>query len=74
MLLKYPICLQLWETWKIMWALTGFVKILENIKACFYDLDKECSELLNQRKQTELQWLKNPSQINGDIVYQQCKN
>jgi hypothetical protein len=28
--------------------------------------DDECSKLLDQRKQVKLQWLQNPSQINGD--------
>jgi alpha/beta superfamily hydrolase len=28
--------------------------------------DKGCSKLLEQRKQDELQWLQNPSEINGD--------
>jgi hypothetical protein len=29
--------------------------------------DKECSKLLDQRKQAKLQWLQDPSEINGDI-------
>jgi hypothetical protein len=28
--------------------------------------DDECSRLTNQRKQAKLQWLQNPTQINGD--------
>jgi hypothetical protein len=28
--------------------------------------DEECSELLDQRKQAKLQWLQDPSEINGD--------
>jgi hypothetical protein len=28
--------------------------------------DEGCSELLDQRKQTKLQWLQDPSEINGD--------
>jgi hypothetical protein len=28
--------------------------------------DKGCSELLDQRKEAELQWLQDPSEINGD--------
>jgi hypothetical protein len=28
--------------------------------------DKGCSELLDQRKQAKLQWLQDPSEINGD--------
>jgi hypothetical protein len=29
-------------------------------------LDKGCSKLLDQRKQAKLQWLQDPSKINGD--------
>jgi hypothetical protein len=29
-------------------------------------VDDECSKLIHQRKQAKLQWLQNPSQINGD--------
>jgi hypothetical protein len=28
--------------------------------------DDECSKLIDQQKQSKLQWLQNPSQINGD--------
>jgi DNA repair ATPase RecN len=28
--------------------------------------DDECSKLIDRRKQAELQWLQNPSQVNGD--------
>jgi hypothetical protein len=30
--------------------------------------DYECSKLTDQRKQAKLQWLQNPSQINGDSL------
>jgi hypothetical protein len=53
--------------------------IRENIKISakeyldYYELkknrpwfDEECSVLLNQRKQAKLQWLQDPSKINGD--------
>jgi hypothetical protein len=53
--------------------------IRENIKISakdslgYYELRKHkswfnegCSELLHQRKQVNLQWLKDPSEINGD--------
>jgi hypothetical protein len=40
---------------------------------CHYELkkhkpwyDEGCSELLDQRKQAKLQWLQDPSEINGD--------
>jgi hypothetical protein len=32
-------------------------------KPCF---DQECSKLVDQRKQAKLQWLQDPSGINGD--------
>jgi hypothetical protein len=28
--------------------------------------NKECSKLLDERKQVKLQWLQDPSEINGD--------
>jgi hypothetical protein len=28
--------------------------------------DEECSELIDHKKQAELQWLQDPSEINGD--------
>jgi hypothetical protein len=28
--------------------------------------DDECSKLIDRRKQAKLQWLQNPSQVNGD--------
>jgi hypothetical protein len=30
--------------------------------------DNECSKLIDQWKQAKLQWLQNPSQINGDSL------
>jgi hypothetical protein len=30
--------------------------------------DDDCSKLIDQRKQAKLQWLQNPSQINGDVL------
>jgi hypothetical protein len=53
--------------------------IIENIKISvkeslgYYEMkqhklwfDEGCSELLDQRKQAKLQWLQDPSEINGD--------
>jgi hypothetical protein len=40
----------------------GYQKLKHN-KQWF---DDECSKLIDQRKQGKLQWLQNPSQINGD--------
>jgi hypothetical protein len=40
----------------------GYQKLKHN-KPWF---DDECSKLIDQRKQAELQWLQNPNQINGD--------
>jgi hypothetical protein len=31
--------------------------------------DEGCSKSLDQRKQSKLQWLQNPSKINGDNLY-----
>jgi 2-oxoglutarate dehydrogenase complex dehydrogenase (E1) component-like enzyme len=36
---------------------------LQQQKPCF---NKECSKLLDQRKQAKLQWLQNPNQTNED--------
>jgi hypothetical protein len=36
---------------------------LQQHKQWFYD---ECSKLIDRRKQAKLQWLQNPSQVNGD--------
>jgi uncharacterized protein YaaR (DUF327 family) len=30
--------------------------------------DKECSKSVDQRKQSKLQWLQDPSEINGDYL------
>jgi hypothetical protein len=58
---------------------TNWKTIKENIKISakeslgYYELkqhkpwfDEGCSKLLDQRKQTKLQWLQDPSEINGD--------
>jgi hypothetical protein len=31
--------------------------------------DDECSKLIDQRKRAKLQWLQDPSQINGDSLH-----
>jgi hypothetical protein len=31
--------------------------------------DEGCSKLLDQRKQAKLQWLQDPSKINGDTLF-----
>jgi hypothetical protein len=41
---------------------TGYHGLKHN-KPCF---DGECSKLIDQQKQAKLQWLQEPSQINGD--------
>jgi hypothetical protein len=38
---------------------------LKRHKPCF---NERCSELLDQRKQAKLQWLQDPSKINGDSL------
>jgi hypothetical protein len=40
----------------------GYQKLKHNKSWC----GNECSKLIDQRKQAKLQWLQNPSQINGD--------
>jgi hypothetical protein len=58
---------------------TAWENIRENIKTSAkgslgrYELqqhrpwfDDECSKLIDRRKQAKLQWLQNPSQVNGD--------
>jgi hypothetical protein len=40
----------------------GYNKLMKH-KPMF---DERCSELLNQRKQAKLQWLQDPSKINGE--------
>jgi hypothetical protein len=49
------------------------VKISAKENLAYYELKEHkpwfyegCSKLLDQRKQTNLQWLQNPSEINGD--------
>jgi hypothetical protein len=51
------------------------IKISAKGSVFYYELkkhkpwfDDECSELLDQRKQAQLKWLQNPSEINGDNV------
>jgi hypothetical protein len=36
------------------------------LKKCKPWFDAGCSKLLDQRKQAKLQWLRDPSEINGD--------
>jgi hypothetical protein len=57
----------IWET------IREKIKISAKGILCYYDLkqhklwfDEGCSKLLDQRKQDKLQWLQNPSEINGD--------
>jgi hypothetical protein len=56
-----------WETIRVTTEISakdslGYVQ-LKKYKPCF---DEECSKLLDQRKQAKLQWLQDPSEINGD--------
>jgi hypothetical protein len=78
--LKSPIGWQLWKTLTLRWILIELGKtISENIKISakeslgYYELkknkpwfDEGCSELIDRRKQAKLQWLQDPSEINGD--------
>jgi hypothetical protein len=73
--------LQLWKTWMIMWTSISLEKISDRVcikisakeHLGHYKLkqhklwfDKECSKLLDRRKQAKLQWLQNPSQMHGN--------
>jgi hypothetical protein len=70
--------LQLWKIWTLRWKLIlprndQNIKISAKENEGYYELkkhklwfDKACSESLNQRKQAKLQWLQDPSEINGD--------
>jgi hypothetical protein len=62
-----------------VWINNAWGSIRENIKTSAKDnlahhrlkhnkqwFGDECSKLIYQRKQAKLQWLQNPSQINGD--------
>jgi 50S ribosomal subunit-associated GTPase HflX len=58
---------RVWET------IRENIKISTNESLGYYELkkhkarfDKGCSDLLDQRKQAKLQWLQDPSKINGD--------
>jgi hypothetical protein len=49
------------------------IKILAKESVGYFELkkhkpwfDERCSRLLHQRKQAKLQWLQDPSEINGD--------
>jgi Zn-finger nucleic acid-binding protein len=56
------------------WAtIIGNIKISAKESPGYYDLkkhetwfDEECSKLLDRRKEAKLQWLQDPSEINGD--------
>jgi hypothetical protein len=62
-----------------MWTLRAWETIREHIKISakdslgYYELrkhkpqfDEGCSKLLHQRKKAKLQWLQDPSKINGN--------
>jgi hypothetical protein len=74
-MLRSQIGLQLWK----IWTPSASETIIQNIKISakeslgYYELkkhmpwfDKKCSELLEQRKQANLQLLQDPGKINGD--------
>jgi hypothetical protein len=70
--------LQLWKIWTLkeisVWETSREnIKISANKSIGYYVLKKhkpyfhdECSRLLEQKKQSKLQWLKEPSEINED--------
>jgi hypothetical protein len=67
--LRSQIGLQLWKIWTIRENITisakeslGYFELTKH-KPLF---DEGCSKLLDQRKRAKLQWLQDPSEINGD--------
>jgi hypothetical protein len=52
--------------------ITENIKISANVSLGYFELkhktwfDEGCSELFDQREQAKLQWLQDPSEINGD--------
>jgi hypothetical protein len=73
--LRIQIGLQLWKIWRLRWILIVLWKLLERIptfqpkrvwvitqKPWF---DEGSSKLSDQRKQSKLQWLQDPREING---------
>jgi hypothetical protein len=64
---------------RLSWIIIDLGTVLESISKfqpkslVYYELKKQkpwfdegCSKLLDQRKQAKLQWLQDPSEINGD--------
>jgi uncharacterized NAD(P)/FAD-binding protein YdhS len=43
------------------------------LRECKPWFDEGCSKLLDQRKQAKLQWLQDPSEINGDNLNVSCE-
>jgi hypothetical protein len=77
--LRSQIGLQLWKIWTEVKINSAWETIRENINISakeslgYFKLkkhkpwfDEGCSKLLDQRKQAKLQWLQDPSEINGD--------
>jgi hypothetical protein len=77
--LRSQIGLQLWKIWTQRWKLIKLGKLLERISKLqpknlgYFELkkhkqwsDEGCSKLLDQRKEAKLQWLQDPSEINGN--------
>jgi hypothetical protein len=68
--------LQLWNIWTPRWKFTVPGKLLERPakeSIGYFELkkhkpwfDEGCSKLLVERKQAKVQWLQDPSEINGD--------
>jgi hypothetical protein len=69
---RSQIGLQLWKIWTQRWKIVREnVKISARESVGYFELkkykpwlDEGCSKLVDQRKQTKLQWLQNPSEIN----------
>jgi hypothetical protein len=77
-MLRSQIGLRLWKIWTQVEINSAWETIPENIKSSakenlgYYDFrkhkpwfDEGCSKLLDERKQAKLQWLQDPSEING---------
>jgi hypothetical protein len=77
--LRSQIGLLLWNIWKQRWKLIVPGRSLETIRISAKESLGYCelkehkpwfyegsSKLVNQRKQDKLQWLQDPSEINGD--------
>jgi hypothetical protein len=66
------------QRWKLILTIRENIKISAKESIGYFEFRKQkprfdegCSKLLDQRKQAKLQWLQDPSEINGDNLNQQ---